>query len=88
MADCRAKAENMQDKCGAPYDARKFESAKKNLFLFFFFFLKDRACQKDKGVNLKVLYKQSWNNVTKKQVIIILDYNWKNKINIHESIVI
>lgn len=47
----------------------------------------DRVCQRDTGTNWKSLNGQIWKNLKKKHNV-VLDYNSKYKVNIHESTLI
>ena len=60
MADYKAKAGKMQHKFGESCNARRFESAKKIVFFF-----KERSCEKDIEVNLKVFYRRTWDILSK-----------------------
>lgn len=49
MTDSRTEAWKIQDEFGAPWMVESLKALKS-------LFLKDRACQKDTGVNLQVFY--------------------------------
>ena len=80
MADSRTGEGKYES--GISYNAKKEGSLKKDKIKVM------EACQKDTGANLKELPMSKAEKNFSKKILMALDYNPKNKINIHESIMI